>query len=105
MQLEPSLQDTRVMLMQQVPLIDECAVKAKLLAAGPRGMTRELELQAAAERRPSTAELQRFALALHESDVPQVQRIAASASLLGRRIVLLWLPMELAQQALAAQVC
>ena len=36
MQLEPSIQDTRVMLLQQVPLIDECAVKAKLLEAGHR---------------------------------------------------------------------
>lgn len=104
MQLEPSLADTRVMLQQLVPLIDECAVKARLLAAGPRGMTPQLEREAAEERRPSTAELQRFALDVRECTAPAAQRIAATAALLGRRLVLLWLPMEIRAETLAAQV-
>lgn len=105
MQLEPSVQDTRVMLLQQVPLIDECARKTKVLEGGSRGRRKDTELQAAAERRPAAATLQQFSHMLHQSPVPQIHHIAARASLLGQRIVLLFLPMELTQELPATQVC
>eukprot|EP00892_Ulva_mutabilis_P006390 jgi/Ulvmu1/4122/UM019_0101.1 len=103
LQLEPSVQDTRVMLLQQVPRIDECAIKAKVLAAAPRARTRELEQSAAAERHVSADALQSFARTLRDSDAPQVRAIASLASLLGRRIVLLFLPMDITRGLPAVQ--